>query len=483
MQMTVRTSRFSMRWQSMVVSCVLAVVAVQPALAADVAGTGGAIGFAKAVDMAMAQTPEMLKARAQIAEARGGVRQARGHLLPSLSASLTGMGSDNPLNVFGMKLSQGKATFNDFGASQFLGPQSLGIAPNNLDNPGWYRNYQPKLSLQVPVYNGGRIWGGLSQARAYLAAARQGDEAARQHMIYEVLGAYEGVNSAQAFVGVAGKAIAAADAYVKISQHLFAQGVVSKSDLLRAQLNLTDARLQGEEARNALADRQADLRMLIGLPADSPLHVTQTVGVALPGTDLAELRRQGATANPGVRARLFQVEAAQAGVGMARAGYLPHFNIQISREWNSPALDGGRPSYTIAGVLSWNIFDFGVRSGALDTAEAKVMQRRAEARQARESTELAVDKSWRAVRLAGERVAARKLGVAEASEAERLARLRYAKGVSTIAELLSTQVALDQARSQLVAARYQEVMAGASLLLATGQLRLSALHAVPLPAP
>lgn len=470
-------------WKGALVALLLAVVVGQPVMAAGDNIAGNRISFAKAVNMALAQTPEMLKAQAQIAEARGGVRQARGHLLPSLSASFTGMGSDNPLNVFGMKLSQGKATFNDFGANQFLGPQTLGVTPNNLDNPDWYRNYQPKLSLQVPVYNGGQIWGGLSQARAYLAAARQGDQAARQHMIYEVLSAYEGVNSAQSFVGVAGKAINAAKAYVKISQHLFAQGVVSKSDLLRAELNLTNARLQGEEARNALADRRAELRMLIGLPPGTPLQITQTISAILPRMGLAELRRQGAAANPGVRARLFQVEAAQAGVSMARASYLPHFNIQISREWNSPSLDGGRPSYTIAGVLSWNIFDFGARSGALDTAEAQVMERRAEARQARESTELAVDKSWRAVHLAGERVAARKLGVAEASEAERLARLRYEKGVSTIADLLSAQAALDQARSQLVAARYQEVMAGASLMLATGQLHLSALRAVPLDTP
>ena len=62
---------------------------------------------------ALQQTPEMLKSRAQIAEAQGAVEAARGHLLPKLQASLTGSGSNNGLNVFGMKLNQGVASFND----------------------------------------------------------------------------------------------------------------------------------------------------------------------------------------------------------------------------------------------------------------------------------------------------------------------------------------------------------------------------------
>ncbi|AOU98596.1 hypothetical protein BI364_12070 [Acidihalobacter yilgarnensis] len=459
----------------------LLVSAFAPASAADQEDATGsaALGFEQAMRMALAQTPQMLTARAQLDEARGGVREARGHLLPRLSASLTAMGSDNPLNVFGMKLSQGNATFNDFGANQFLGPQSLTTAPNNLNNPGWYRNYQPKLSLQIPIYNGGQAWGGLAQARAYLAAAQLGDAAARQHLLFEVLGAYVGVGAAQAFVGVAQKGIAAADAYVTLSEKLFGQGVVSKSDLLRAKLHLTNARLQGEEARNALEDQRAHLRMLVGLPADAPLRLSQRIRVSLPAMDLGKLRQQGVGANPRVQAQMFQVEAAQAGVEVARASYMPHFNVEISREWNSPSLNGGRPSYTVAGVLSWNLFDFGARGGALDGAEARVMQRQAQAREVREKTELAVGKAWREVRLAAERVSARNQAIGEATEAERLAQLRYEKGVSTIAELLAAQTELDKARSQLVAARYQAVMARAGLLLALGQLHMTALKAQP----
>ncbi|EGQ61149.1 outer membrane efflux protein, partial [Acidithiobacillus sp. GGI-221] len=87
-------------------------------------GTGAslpaaALDFNQCVDLALRQNPEMLVAHARQAEARGAVSEARGHLLPKLAASFSASQSNNALTVFGMKLSQRQATFNDFGAGQF----------------------------------------------------------------------------------------------------------------------------------------------------------------------------------------------------------------------------------------------------------------------------------------------------------------------------------------------------------------------------
>ncbi|MEJ2479678.1 MAG: TolC family protein [Acidihalobacter sp.] len=433
--------------------------------------------FDQAWQQALRQTPEMLKSRAQIAEAQGAVRAARGHLLPKLQASLTGSGSNSGLNVFGMKLNQGVATFNDFGAGQF-NPSSLFTAPDNLNNPGWYRNYQSKLELQIPVYNGGKVWGYFDKAQAYLRAARQGDQAARQKLTLQVLQAYEGVRAAQAFVGVAAKAEAAAKSYVEITDKLYARGVVSRNDQLRAQLNLGDVQLRRSQAQAHLGKAVEQLRVLIGMSEGAPLKVGQSLSVKLPDASLVDLQRQAQADNPGLRALELQLQGARAGVNVARADYLPHFNVVVSREWNDPSFGmGGRPSNTVAGVLSWNLFDFGARRGGLDQANAQVTQQIAQLRQSRDQLRLKIDSAWRDVRLAQQRVKVRELAITQAEEARRLERLRYEKGVATMTELLAAQAELDKARSELVAARYQEVMQRAGLLLGVGRLTPDAIVA------
>lgn len=467
-------------WRIIVSVCLLAVLTIS-SVAAAAQTSIQKLSFVEAWQVAFKQTPEMLMSRARITEAEAAVKTASGYLLPKLQASYSGSGTDNALNVFGMKLTQGEATFNDFGAAQFnpSNPSSLFITPKNLNDPGWYDNYQSKLELQIPVYNGGKVRGYVKQARAYLEAARQGDEMARQQLILEVLQFYEGVRTAKAFVAVADKAVTAAESYADLTDKLFARGVVSHNDQLRAQLNLSDVSLRKTEANTHLAKAYDQLRILVGIPDDSSIDVVDTLDVRLPQEPLPELRRQMLENNPGLIALGKKLDAVQAEVNIARADFLPHFNVVISQEWNSPDLTlGGNSASMIAGVLSWNLFDFGVRRGNIAQANARSVQQVAELNQTRNNLRLQLEASWRDVELAAERVKVRELAITQAEEAERLERLRYEKGVSTMTELLAIQTELDKARSDLVAARYQQIMQRAGLLLALGRLTPDAISNV-----
>ncbi|HCA27062.1 MAG TPA: TolC family protein, partial [Betaproteobacteria bacterium] len=151
------------------------------------------LNLRQCVELALKQNPDLMASRARIAQAAGALRQARGNRLPKLTASITATRTNDALNAFGLKLSQRNATFNDFGAGEFVGPSALPVAPYNLNHPDPVNNYNTRLELQIPVYNGGMIRGYVSQARAYVQAAQRGDEAARQQVIFHVLQAYEGI--------------------------------------------------------------------------------------------------------------------------------------------------------------------------------------------------------------------------------------------------------------------------------------------------
>jgi outer membrane protein TolC len=428
-----------------------------------------AVDFTQCVDLALKQNPQILGARAQVAEARGGIREARGHLLPKLSASFTASESNNALTVFGMKLSQRQATFNDFGAGQFTGPGTLGVAPNNLNHPGTYHNYGTQFKLDVPIWNGGAIWGRLDQAQAMLKAAQSGDEMAKQQLIFALLQAYEGVRAADAAIMVGEKAKAAAESTVKTTRSLLQRGVVVKSDLLSAQVHLEETELALQHAQDAKANALEGLAILIGWPADKPLTVDAPVRPAAPGADLPTLQAQALANNAGIQAFQHQVKAAQAGITVARAAYLPHVNAMAIQEWNGSTLGNAVPSYTLAGVVSWDVLDF-ARGGGMDQADAKRQQALAALQEAQDHLRLEVAQDWRSAREAALRVQVRKLAAQQMEEAQRLIRLRYENGVETITGLLRGQAQLDQVRAELVEAHYQEAVARGALLLALGKL-------------
>ena len=110
-----------------------------------------------------------------------GIAQAEGARLPKITVSAGVTRTNDALTAFGLKLSQRQATFNDFGAGDFLnalnsGGNPLPIAPDNLNYPGAVNNFNTRIEAQLPLYTGGRLQGYMQQARSMLMAAQAGDQ-------------------------------------------------------------------------------------------------------------------------------------------------------------------------------------------------------------------------------------------------------------------------------------------------------------------
>ncbi len=431
---------------------------------------GNTLNLRQCVDLALKQNPDLIASQARIAQAAGALRQARGNRWPKLVASIIATRTNDALNAFGLKLAQRRATLNDFGAGEFIGPSALAVAPYNLNHPDPVNNYDTRLELKIPVYNGGMIRGYVSQALAYVQAARRGNEAARQQVIFHVLQAYDGIHAARAYVKVAKQAAAAAVAYVKTAGNLFRQGVVVRSDLLSAQVNLENTQVMLSQAQNGQAAAQDQLHVLLGMSLGKPLQIGASFMPRSMSGGLDLLERTAVSTNPGIQALRRQVDAAAGAVKVARAAYYPHFNVMARQDWNNRALRQTASSYTVAGVLSWQLLDFGVTHGAVDRAEAGRNVLLARLHQAEARLRFQTANAWRKAHAAEIRVVARALAVRHAKEAQRMVNLRYANGVTTIVDVLAAQAQLDKARADLVAARYQQAVQRAALLLAAGKL-------------
>ncbi len=439
------------------------------------------LGFDQAVERTLLHAPELERSAARIAEADAARKQARGNLMPSLHGVLSASRSNNPLNVFGAKLSQGQADFGDFGADEFnpADPGVLSIRPDGLNSPDAHNNFGSQLEVDIPVYNGGKVRGLVKTAGYFLKAARQGDRYAHQQVLFAVLKSYEGVHAAQAFVDVAEHAARAADSYVAMTRKMYDHGLVSKSDRLRAEVNQGNVQLRLSTARSHLETARERLRILAGIDDKRLPETTDRVSVQMPTQSLDELKQAALEQNPGIAAMRHKLDASRAKIDVAQAQYLPNLNLMLRQEWNGESSLDGNASYTIGGQVTWNLLDFGARAGAVDKARAASQAAMADTRKAQEDLQLQVDRIWRQARLADERVRVQEKAVTQAREAERLERLRYQQGLSTLTQLLAAQAALDKARAELVAAHYQQVMQRAGLLLATGGLEREAFSVEP----
>ncbi len=438
-------------------------------------GQAQTLSFQQSVRQALAHNAEIGAADARIAQANAALKAAKRARLPQINAELNIINSDDALNVFGMKLQQRQATFRDFGLASYTGPGAIDTAPDDLNRPGDWTTYNAKLQLLLPIWNGGKISGFQNQAAAYAEAARYGKAAVQQFLTYAVFRAYDAVHTARAYEAVAQKALEAADSYVHTTRSMVQQGIVVKSELLRALVNRSEAQLALEQARNQERLALESLRALLSLELGEDLDVGERVSIELPTDDLTELVSLALSQNPKLKALRKRYEGELAGVSVAEAEKYPHINALAEKNYHSDHFGAQADSYTVALQAKWKLTDFGVTGATVARGRAKAREEAAKLRSAESEVRLKVVQAWNNYQLAVRKMETTRLNAQQAAEANRQVLKRYKAGVATITELLASQAQLDKARADHVAAIYDANLQKAQLRFLTGTMTLDQL--------
>ncbi len=195
----------------------VALIVCRPAIAAE------PLTLEAGLQIALAGTPSLKASACATAAAREIVRDARGRFLPRLDLSESFMRTTGPGEVFWTELSQERFSLGRFAAS-------------NPNDPDPINNYTTSVTLSQPLYAGGRIRTGYEISKLQQQAAEQDERRTRQEVIREFTAAFYGALLAERLVGVAETARRAVDRHAAMAADLLAQGLVLRSDHLRARV-------------------------------------------------------------------------------------------------------------------------------------------------------------------------------------------------------------------------------------------------------
>ena len=418
-----------------------AAAAAQAAPAADTArATAPArpetrVTLDEAVRRSLEASPTVAHSAGAVRTSEAGERSARGAFLPTLSANAS----------------------SSLSAEQQLGSQT-GLSDGFADS------YGAGISASVPVYTGGRRTAELRQARAETSAAEASLEAQRYSVVLATKRTFYDVLRADDLIRVAESQVRRAEESLEAAELRLRVGSATRSDVLRARLELNDARQALAQARSDREVASFALGRAVGAPGpvaadqSEPLRPTP---LAVPADSLVSLVT---TQAPSVRAEAAGVTAAQAGMNAARAQYRPTVTLGTGAGWanQDPALDGGADWDLQLGV-SIPIFDGYQREATVERARVQADVARVQLADAERAARAELERTLSALRLAEQRIGLAEEAVQVAEEDLRVQDQRYRMGSSTMLERLASQTALTQAESDLVAARYDYQLARAGL--------------------
>jgi outer membrane protein len=321
----------------------------------------------------------------------------------------------------------------------------------------------PLVALQYTLFDGGATAARVGQALAGLSASEAQARQARGDVVSQVAAAYYGLLAASRMNQVAQRAVAVAAAHVRQAQQLLAGGMIPRADLLRAQAELANERVNAIAAANGVSLAQVGLDNVLDEPLTTRYLPTDPLGGPAPALDLNALLASARAQRGDLAAARAAVTAAQRAVDAARSGFLPHLNAVLSDGNTQPAVVGGYHNQFSAGLSAvWSLFDNGYTAGRVAEANAGVSSAQLGVQQLANAVDLQVEQAYLKVNEASARVQASQQLVALADENLRLAQVRYRGGVGTALELQDAELgdrSAHQTLTQAQAALRQGVVA------------------------
>jgi outer membrane protein TolC len=413
----------------------------------------------EAITIALASSPLLQATRYQVEATTAGIERARAAFLPRLDLSESFTYADNPVFAFGAKLNQGRFAESDFDVRR-------------LNNPAPERDFKTGVTLQQPLFTGGKATLGLRQARLQHQASTYHLDRQQQQVVFEVVRAYYGIVRAQADLQVIRAALQVAVANRDFARERFRTGLVVASDVLSASVRLAGLQEQEIAASNQVTLAQATLNDVMGRPLDEPFVVTEPLHQR-PNRHQQpqELEILALQQRPDYQQLQTTEQVLEHSIALARTAYLPTVGLTANYEvHNHNLVSDGQESWFVAVGVQWNVFNGLGDRARIAEAQANAAQCKAMRQRAASRIQLEVKEAFLGLQTAQQRIDVATGAITQAEEALRIVRDRYQVGLTTIVALLADEAALTRAQGNLTQALYDYNVGLAGLELALGTI-------------
>ncbi len=434
-----------------------------PAGAAEKPGAtlSGEVTLQRTVDFALKNNPLIREALYDIQRTRGQYLEVRSEALPTVSATGTYRQESKEL------LEQSSRNLSGLG--------SFGASSSDFNREG-DKSWRFAIETRQLLYSGGQVKSAITIARNTTDAVHLALRDTVESVIAKVRQQFYAVLLNRELIHVAEESITLLEEELKDQKNRFDAGTVPKFNVLRAEVELANAKPELIRAKNNHLLALLDLAKTSG--------VAQPKNARPPFDAHGELRMvehgwsvEKALASAKSRRALLKVQERNVRneteqVSIARAGDKPRLEANAGYELRNSRLTDDISKEVNGWYFglqgSWNLFDAGATEGRVIQAQAKLGTARVRQQDALQQVELEVHRAFARLREAKELIASQLKTVEQADEALRLAKERLAAGAGTQLDVLDARVALTRARTTELQARYDYNVALAEFDRATG---------------
>ncbi len=409
------------------------------------------------VPIALRNNLELQAIRQEIKAAELELKAAKGMFFPKIKLQESFTRTDLPTYAFFSKLGQERVSQYDFD-------------PRKLNDPPGINNFQTKLSIELPIWIGGKLRAYRNMSRINLSAKRKELERKEEEVISQLYEAYmNAVLSLQA-LKVARQSLKDAQEHYRLAQRLSNVGMALLSDVLRAKVYVSKAQEKVKEAENNYRLAKKAVELIAN--ADLGEFDVQEF-YKCPKADVEELKRRALLQREDLKALKEYIKLYEEQRKAVISEIMPQVYAFGSYELNSrdyPLGSQGKGYMVGAGVsLS---FDTGLATlnrakGVLKKREALIKKKEL----LEKAIMFSIDEAYAQYINAINALKSAESRISQSEEALRVIKKRYESGLARMVDLLDIQTQLDLARFEKAKALHGCTLSYVKMLLSAGVLK------------
>jgi len=363
---------------------------------------------------------------------------AKGNHYGKLDLSVSGMRSNDALNVFGFKLQSREATFGDFGFSEFdsTNPNILSVQPTDLNYPEARNNYLTKVSYMLPLYTGGKLteYGRITDA---LYRMSQWDtQKLINEKIFQTKKAFYDISLVDNYILNLSQIIKNITRLESIVKSMGEEGYAQDTDLLEVQARRAEAESMYNQAKLNKDLAYQFLSFLLNTEVSSIKKVNDMAPI--PKVDREEVESH----NIDIQKAQLGLQISEMSMKVEEANYLPtvgafgEYGSADNTMWNDFR---EKDSYTIGIQMKWNIFNGGIDAANIEKAKVNHLKVQNEVSLAKSGIALKVKRLETEILSKNADVKSHEKQLRFARKVYENYRSRYQEGIVSISDVLMKQ--------------------------------------------
>ncbi len=416
-------------------------VSVSDVTAEDIIKKGETLTLQQCIEISLKRQPNIVAAMSAVDASRSRVGQSRANYYPQINWS-SGYSRTSPIS----------------GTTE----RSTGITTNRS-----FDQYTSSAALNQNIYDFGRTSAQVKIANLNYDSSRFDFRNVSEQIIQNVEQAYYGVLQAKRNRDVSVDTVKQFELHLEQAKGFYEVGTKPKFDVTKAEVDLSNAKLNLIKAENALKIANVNLNNAMGVP-DAPDYIIEdNLSFSKYEITLEQALSRAYENRPDLQSIAAKRKAAEASVGFAKANYYPSLTGNASYSWAGETfpLDHG---WTAGATLSVPIFSGFLTRNQVSEAKANVNIQIANEEAIRQTVILDVQQAFLNLKEAEERIPTAELGIQQAQENLDIANGRYAAGVGSPIEVTDAEVSLVTAKTSYIQALYDYKIARSSLEKAMG---------------